>query len=87
MFTKLFTLLSLFIVRSYRTIGHNNILYKSLQLYIPTVIPEPFIPKEEDPEDWNHGEVPWDFDLDNKTKPITKPIIIESSKINPFIIM
>ena len=86
MFTKIFAILSLFVTRSYHLIRNNNMLYKSLQLYtidIPTIDPDL------DPEYWNHGEVPWDLDLENKTK--TKPITITKSMtqttINPFLVM
>lgn len=78
MFTKIFTLLSLFVARSYYSI------HKSLQLYtidIPTIDPDL------DPEYWNHGEVPWDLDLDNKTKPIIITKSMTQTKMNPFIVI
>lgn len=68
-FTNLFALLSLFLARSYRPIQQYTFTNS------PNII---LVPSEE--EEWNHGEVPWDLeiDLNNKTKPITK---IKSVKI------
>ena len=94
MFINIFTLLSLFVTRSF---------HKSLQLYtinlpiinldpdldvdrehwIPTIILDPDL----DPEYWNHGEVPWDFDVENKTKPITITKSISMVTLNPFLII
>lgn len=62
-FTNLFALLSLFLARSYRPIERYTFTNS------PNII---LVPSEE--EEWNHGEVPWDLEIDpkNKTKPITK---------------
>lgn len=81
MFIKIFTLLSLFVSRSYRSIGNKNMLYKSIQLYTINIDPDL------DPEYWNHGEVPWDLDQDNKTKPIIITKSMNFTKINPFLVM
>ena len=79
MFTKIIILLSLFVARSYRSI------HKSVQLY--TTIDIPIIDPDLDPEYWNHGEVPWDLDLDNKTKPIKITKSMKFTTINPFLVI